>query len=47
MLMHAVSRVARHLLASASKVLAGVEAEVDMSQAESDDATHKWEMFIS
>lgn len=38
---HAISRVARHLLASASKVLAGVEAEVDMSQTESDDTTHK------
>lgn len=38
-------RVARHLLASASKVLSGHEAEVDTSQTDTDDSTHRQEKF--
>lgn len=38
-------RVARHLLASASKVLAGHEAEMNTAEAESEDAAHKQEKY--
>ncbi|KAG0713528.1 KIF1-binding protein [Chionoecetes opilio] len=38
-------RVARHLLASASKVLASHEAEMNTAEAETEDAAHKQEKY--
>ncbi|XP_050740456.1 KIF-binding protein-like isoform X1 [Eriocheir sinensis] len=38
-------RVSRHLLASASKVLSSHEAEMNTSEAESEDAAHKQEKY--